>query len=176
MGRGAREDRAGSAFLTLTGPGGTGKTRLALEVAGSLVPEYKAGVFWVGLASLRDPALVAETIAQVLGAKDGLAEHVGERELLLLLDNLEQVIEAAPGLAELLERCPNLVLLCHLAGADARPGRGRLRGPTARGRPRPSRSSANARSSSRARRSPSCAPASTTSRSRSSSPQHERRR
>ena len=51
-------------------------------------------------------------IAQVLGAKDGLAEHVGERELLLLLDNLEQVIEAAPGLAELLERCPNLVLLC----------------------------------------------------------------
>ena len=102
----------GARLLTLTGPGGTGKTRLALEVAGSLVPEYKAGVFWVGLASLRDPALVAETIAQVLGAKDGLAEHVGERELLLLLDNLEQVIEAAPGLAELLERCPNLVLLC----------------------------------------------------------------
>ncbi len=99
-------------LLTLTGPGGTGETRLALEVAGSLVPEYKAGVFWVGLASLRDPALVAETIAQVLGAKDGLAEHVGERKLLLLLDNLEQVIEAAPGLAELLERCPNLVLLC----------------------------------------------------------------
>ena len=102
----------GARLLTLTGPGGTGKTRLALEVAGSLVSEYKAGVFWVGLASLRDPALVAETIAQVLGAKDGLAEHVGERELLLLLDNLEQVIEAAPGLAELLERCPNLVLLC----------------------------------------------------------------
>ena len=102
----------GARLLTLTGPGGTGKTRLALEVAGSLVPEYKAGVFWVGLASLRDPALVAETIAQVLGAKDGLAEHVGERELLLLLDNLEQVIEAAPALAALLERCPNLVLLC----------------------------------------------------------------
>ena len=101
-----------SAAPHLTGPGGTGKTRLALEVAGSLVPEYKAGVFWVGLASLRDPALVAETIAQVLGAKDGLAEHVGERKLLLLLDNLEQVIEAAPGLAELLEHCPNLVLLC----------------------------------------------------------------
>ena len=102
----------GARLLTLTGPGGTGKTRLALEVAGSLVSEYKSGVFWVGLASLRDPALVAETIAQVLGAKDGLAEHVGERELLLLLDNLEQVIEAAPQLAELVERCPNLVLLC----------------------------------------------------------------
>jgi hypothetical protein len=50
----------GARLLTLTGPGGTGKTRLALEVAGSLVPVYKAGVFWVGLASLRDPALVVE--------------------------------------------------------------------------------------------------------------------
>ena len=62
------------------GPGGTGKTRLALEAAPR--PEYKAGVFWVGLASLRDPALVTETIAQTLGAKDGLAEHIAERELL----------------------------------------------------------------------------------------------
>ena len=75
------------------------------------MPEFKAGVFWVGLAALRDPALVTETIAQTLGAKDGLAEHIGERELLLLLDNLEQVIEAAPELASLLERCPNLALL-----------------------------------------------------------------
>jgi predicted ATPase len=102
---------AGARLVTLTGPGGTGKTRLALEVASTLVGEYKAGVFWVGLASLRDPALVVETIAQVLGAKDGLAEHVAERELLLLLDNLEQVIEAAPELPSLLERCPNLTLL-----------------------------------------------------------------
>ena len=77
----------------------------------TLVPEYKAGVFWVGLASLRDPALVTETIAQTLGAKDGLAEHIGERELLLLLDNLEQVIEAAPELSALLAACPNLTLL-----------------------------------------------------------------
>ena len=44
------------------------------------MPEYKAGVFWVGLATLRDPALVTETIAQTLGAKDGLAAHIGERE------------------------------------------------------------------------------------------------
>ena len=50
----------------------------------------------MGLASLRDPALVAETIAQTLGAKEGLAEHIAERELLLLVDNLEQVIGAAP--------------------------------------------------------------------------------
>ena len=101
----------GARLLTLTGPGGSGKTRLALEAASTLVPEYKAGVFWVGLAALRDPALVPETIAQTLGAKDGLAEHIGERELLLLLDNLEQVIEAAPELSLLLEACPNLTLL-----------------------------------------------------------------
>jgi predicted ATPase len=99
----------GARLVTLTGPGGTGKTRLALEAASSLVGEHKAGVF--GLASLRDPALVTETIAQVLGARDGLAEHVGERELLLLLDNLEQVVEAAPELAALLSACPNLTLL-----------------------------------------------------------------
>jgi predicted ATPase len=101
----------GDRLVTLTGPGGTGKTRLALEAAAELVPEFKAGVFWVGLAALRDPALVGETIAQALGAKNGLAEHVAERELLLLLDNLEQVVEAAPQLADLLEACPNLRLL-----------------------------------------------------------------
>jgi len=60
---------------------------------------------------MRDPALVAETVAQTLGAKAGLAEHIGERELLLLLDNFEQVVEAAPGLGSLLETCPNLRLL-----------------------------------------------------------------
>ncbi|HSG12830.1 MAG TPA: hypothetical protein VLA22_03080, partial [Gaiellaceae bacterium] len=103
---------AGARLVTLSGPGGTGKTRLALEAALTLVPEYKAGVFWVGLASLRDPALVSETVAQTLGAKDSLAAHIGERELLLLLDNLEQVIEAAPELGSLLEACPNLTLLC----------------------------------------------------------------
>ena len=101
----------GGRLVTLTGPGGTGKTRLALEAAATLVPEYKAGVFWVGLASLRDATLVTETIAQMLGAKDGLADHVGEREMLLLLDNLEQVIEAAPQLASLLRTCPNMTLL-----------------------------------------------------------------
>jgi predicted ATPase len=101
----------GARLLTLTGPGGSGKTRLALEAAASLVPEYKAGVFWVGLAALRDPALVVETVAQTLGAKDGLTEHIGERDLCLLLDNLEQVIEAAPELSTLLSDCPNLTLL-----------------------------------------------------------------
>jgi predicted ATPase len=102
---------AGARLVTLSGPGGSGKTRLALEAATSLVPEYKAGVFWVGLAALRDPALVSETISQTLGAKNGLAEHIAERELLLLLDNLEQVIDAAPELSALLSACPNLTLL-----------------------------------------------------------------
>ena len=101
----------GARLVTLTGPGGSGKTRLAIEAAAALVPEFKAGVFWVGLASLRDPTLVAETISQTLGAKDGLAEHIAERELLLLLDNLEQVVECAPELARLVASCPNLTLL-----------------------------------------------------------------
>ena len=102
----------GARLVTLTGPGGSGKTRLAIETAASIVTEYKAGVFWVGLDALRDPSLVSETIAQTLGARNGLAEHIGERELLLLLDNLEQVIEAAPELSSLLTSCPNLTLLC----------------------------------------------------------------
>jgi predicted ATPase/class 3 adenylate cyclase len=102
----------GARLLTLTGPGGSGKTRLALEAAATLVPEYKAGVFWVGLASLRDASLVTEQISQTLGAKDGLAGHVSEREMLLLLDNLEQVIDVAPELSVLLSSCPNLALLC----------------------------------------------------------------
>jgi predicted ATPase len=101
----------GARLVTLSGPGGSGKTRLALEAAAELVGAFKAGVFWVGLAALRDPSLVLETAAQTLGAKDGLAEHVGERELLLVLDNLEQVVDAAPGLATLVESCRNLHLL-----------------------------------------------------------------
>jgi predicted ATPase len=99
-------------LLTLTGPGGSGKTRLAIEAAGELVPEFKAGVFWVGCAPLRDPALVSETIASTLGVKEGLAKYIGDRDFLLLLDNLEQVVAVAPELAALVEACPNLHLLC----------------------------------------------------------------
>jgi predicted ATPase/class 3 adenylate cyclase len=106
-----RELRGGARLVTLTGPGGSGKTRLALEVASELVPSYKAGVFWVGLSAIREPLLVTEAIAQTLGARDGLVEHIAEREMLLLLDNLEQVIEAAPELSTLVAACPNLALL-----------------------------------------------------------------
>jgi predicted ATPase len=101
----------GHRLVTLSGPGGSGKTRLSIEAASELVGEFKAGVFWIGLAALRDPALVLETVGQTLGATDGLVDHIGERELLLLLDNLEQVVEVAPELASLVEVCPNLHLL-----------------------------------------------------------------
>jgi predicted ATPase/class 3 adenylate cyclase len=102
----------GARILTLTGPAGSGKTRLALEAAATLVPRYKAGVFWIALATVRDPGLVTEQIAQTLGAKNALAEHIGRDEMLLLLDNLEQVVEAAPDLVDLVADCPNLTFLC----------------------------------------------------------------
>jgi predicted ATPase len=101
----------GTRLVTLCGPGGSGKTRLAVEVAGALLPAFGAGVFWVGLAAVRDPYLATETIGQTLGAKGDLAEHIGERQLLLLVDNFEQVVDAAPELGLLLTRCPNLKLM-----------------------------------------------------------------
>ena len=98
-------------LVTLAGPGGTGKTRLALEAAGELVSEFGAGVFWIGLAPIRDPALVPASIAQTLEATQELAEHIGEKNLLLVLDNLEQVIDSAVELAALLQACPKLCML-----------------------------------------------------------------
>ena len=103
--------RDGARMVTLTGPGGTGKTRLSIEAAAELVPDFKNGTFWVDLAPLRDHTLVSETVARTLGAKDGLADHIGEREMLLLIDNLEQVVAAAPELATLVESCPSLRVL-----------------------------------------------------------------
>ena len=103
--------RGGARLVALTGPGGTGKTRLALEAAAELVPEFKAGVFWVGLAPLREAELVLETVARVLGTQDDLVSHIGDRELLLLLDNFERLLPAATGVAKLVERCPNLHVL-----------------------------------------------------------------
>jgi predicted ATPase/class 3 adenylate cyclase len=103
--------RDGARLLTLTGPGGSGKTRLSIESAAELVGDHKAGTFWIELAPIRDPALVVDEISTTLGAKDGLADHIGERQMLLVLDNLEQVLDAAPALAELVEACPNLAVL-----------------------------------------------------------------
>jgi predicted ATPase len=100
--------RDGARLVTLSGPGGSGKTRLSIEAAAELVGDFTGGVFWVGLVTVRDPDLVVETIAQTIGAKDDLAAHIGDKRLLLVLDNLEQVIDAAPALAALLGACPNL--------------------------------------------------------------------
>jgi predicted ATPase/class 3 adenylate cyclase len=98
-------------LLTLTGPGGTGKTRLAMQAAAILSERYPQGTWWVPLAALRESELVLETAAQVVGAKDGLAEYIGDRAMLLLFDNFEQVVDAATDVAELLTACPNLELL-----------------------------------------------------------------
>jgi predicted ATPase len=98
-------------LLTLTGPGGTGKTRLGAQAAGAVAERYSNGVWWIPLAALRDPALVVETAAQTLGAQDGLADHIGDKSMLLLFDNFEQVVDAASDLAGLLKSCPNLDLL-----------------------------------------------------------------
>ncbi len=89
-------------LVTLTGTGGSGKTRLALEVAARLVDEFEDGVYLVELAAVRDPALVMPTVAQTLGVDEAeLEERLGGRRMLLVLDNFEQVAEAAAALAGL---------------------------------------------------------------------------
>src|SRR6266566_7380693 len=106
-------------LLTLTGPGGIGKTRLALQVAAQLSDLFPDGLYFVNLAPLRDPGLVLPTIAQALDLQE-LAEHplldlvkafLREKQLLLLLDNFEQVVSAALQVAELLAACPRLKVL-----------------------------------------------------------------
>jgi predicted ATPase/DNA-binding CsgD family transcriptional regulator len=107
-------------LVTLTGAGGAGKTRLALEVAAGLPDGGWDGIWFVDLAPLRDPDLVAVTVAHVLGVRleagraalDALAEAVGGRRLLVELDNCEHVLDAGAKLADaLLRTCPNLTLL-----------------------------------------------------------------
>jgi predicted ATPase/class 3 adenylate cyclase len=98
-------------LLTVSGPGGTGKTRFSIELASRQLADCPNGVFWVPLAPLRESVLVTEEAARVLGAKDGLAAHIGGKRMLILFDNFEQVVEAAPALGDLLRACPNLRLL-----------------------------------------------------------------
>ena len=87
--------RDGARFLTLTGAGGSGKTRLALHAAAELADEFPDGVWFVPLAPLSDSQLVTPTVARTVGAVGNLAEHLADRRLLLVLDNFEQVLEAA---------------------------------------------------------------------------------
>jgi predicted ATPase len=100
-------------LVTLSGPGGSGKTRLALQAAAELVEEFRDGVWFVSLAALRDPKAVLPTIALTLGVSQSqtLEEHLEQKEALLLLDNFEQLLEAAPQLAELLRQAPAVKLL-----------------------------------------------------------------
>ena len=101
--------RADARLLTLTGPGGTGKTRLGLQAAAETAERYPDGVFWVPLAPLRDSELVFETAAQALGAKDGLAEQIADKSLLLLFDNFEHLVDAA---ADALPSCSRRARTC----------------------------------------------------------------
>ena len=106
-------------LMTLVGPGGTGKTRVALQAAAELVEDFEDGVFFVPLAAITDPALVAPTIARVLGLSEGGAQppeellggYLREKQMLLLLDNLEQVIESASVVDALLSSAAKLKIL-----------------------------------------------------------------
>jgi predicted ATPase len=106
-------------LLTLTGPGGVGKTRLAVAVAAGVANVFPDGVWFVALAPIADPALVPPTIAETIGLPDvggsplaeRLAAYFGDRRRLLVLDNFEHVVEAAPLVARLLAAYPNLSML-----------------------------------------------------------------
>jgi predicted ATPase/class 3 adenylate cyclase len=93
----------GMRVVTLTGAGGTGKTRLALQVAAELVGTQRDGVYWVSLAGLADPELIDSEVAQAMGAPDDLTGFLRGRQLLLLLDNFEHLVEAAPAVSALLD-------------------------------------------------------------------------
>jgi predicted ATPase/DNA-binding CsgD family transcriptional regulator len=106
-------------LVTLTGPGGVGKTRLALQVATEAAPDFADGVVFVSLDALRDPVLVVPTVARAFGLTDAggrpaierLTSHLRPQHLLLVLDNLEQVVDAAPQIGALLTACPGLTVL-----------------------------------------------------------------
>ena len=98
-------------LLTLTGPGGTGKTRLAAQTAGWAADGYPHGVWWVPLDTLSDPALVLESAQKALDTKRQLSAHVGDKHMLILFDSFERVVEGAGSVAELLADCPNLKVL-----------------------------------------------------------------
>jgi len=106
-------------LLTLTGPGGVGKTRLALHVAAEVAIEFADGAIFVSLAAIRDPELVMQSIGQALdireaiaaGVEERLIELLRDRTMLIVLDNFEQVVAASPRIASLLTQCPGIKTL-----------------------------------------------------------------
>jgi predicted ATPase/transcriptional regulator with XRE-family HTH domain len=106
-------------LLTLTGPGGVGKTRLALQAVGELLDNFPDGIWFINLAPITDATLVASAIAQTLGVREvagrtmleSLQDNLRDKHALLLLDNFEQVIGAAMLVADLLANCPRLTIL-----------------------------------------------------------------
>ncbi len=113
----AKRILAGSPLLTLTGPGGVGKTRLAIEVGSELLEEYEDGVWFVDFGPLTDPAFVDQAIASALGVVDrpgqpildSIVDHLKGRHVLLLLDNCEHLLDGAAGTIDALLRSCNLV-------------------------------------------------------------------
>jgi predicted ATPase/class 3 adenylate cyclase len=106
-------------IVTLTGPGGSGKTRLSVEASQALTEVFPGGVFQVALGGVKEPALVAASIAETLGVPefpgypivDGLKHAIGNKSMLLVVDNFEQVIEAGPLLSDMAGSCANLKFL-----------------------------------------------------------------
>ncbi|MGB7876459.1 MAG: tetratricopeptide repeat protein [Anaerolineales bacterium] len=106
-------------LITLTGPGGTGKTRIELEIGRTLLDHFPDGVYFVDLAAIRDPALVATTVAHTVGMREGggrpplekLKDYLADKHTLLLFDNFEQIIDAATVVADLMAAAPGIKAL-----------------------------------------------------------------
>jgi hypothetical protein len=109
----------GPGLLTLTGAGGTGKTRLAVQAARELLDRYKDGVFFADLAPITDPRLIPSAMVDSVGARaegrrpafETVRDHLREREMLLVMDNFEQLLEGTPMVADLLALSPRLRIL-----------------------------------------------------------------
>jgi predicted ATPase/class 3 adenylate cyclase len=125
-------------LVTVTGPGGAGKTRLALQAAAASADRYPDGTWWVPLATVRDPDLVVGAATRAAGAEGDLGTQIGDKTMLFVLDNVEHLLGAGSDLAVLLARCPNVDLLVtsreplHLSGEQEYPVAGLRPGDSSR--------------------------------------------